>query len=204
MLRIGLIGPSEEEPALLREAAEFLLGDAAVEQAVYLGAPATLHGLVRAWGEQVTRGVGNEERFLEHAAALALTDRDGQALAALLERDLERERLDRLGALPALPARRVELFDDKVVLLVHDKATLDQEDIANAFVIGYGKSKQAAVHRFGPRTFCTPGPLKSGRVMVLEREAEGHLAIGQFDPHTGAPLARDVIQVRRARVVVNP
>ncbi|MET0282879.1 MAG: hypothetical protein ABW352_00355 [Polyangiales bacterium] len=203
-MRIGLIGPSEEDPALLREAAEFLLGDAGVEHAVYLGTRATLSKVVDAWGEQVTRGFASEERFLEHAAALALSDGEGQALSALLERDRERKRLDSLSCLPAPPGRTVELFDDKLVLLVHDKASLDQEDIANAFVVVYGKSKQAAVHRFGPRTFCTPGPLKAGRVMVLEREPEGHLAIGQFDPHTGEPRGRDVIQVRRARLVVNP
>jgi hypothetical protein len=201
-MRIGLIGPSEEDPALLREAAEFLLGDAGVEKAVYLGAQATLRKLVDAWSEQVTRGVASEERFLEHAAALALSDREGHALASLLERDRERQRLDMLSGVPNAPGRSVELFDDKLVLLVQDKASLDQEDIANAFVVVYGKSKQAAVHRFGPRTFCTPGPLKAGRVMVLEREPEGHLAIGQFDPRTGEPRGRDVIQVRRARLVV--
>ncbi len=204
MMRIGLIGPSDEDPALLREAAEFLLGDAGAEHAVYLGAQATLRKTVEAWGEQVTRGVASEERFLEQAASLALSDREGQALAALLDRDHERRRLDSLACLPAAPGRMVELFDDKVLLLVHDKASLDQEDIANAFVIVYGKSKQAAVHRFGPRTFCTPGPLKAGRVMVLEREPEGHLAIVQYDPRTGEPRGRDVIQVRRARLVVNP
>jgi hypothetical protein len=200
-MRIGLIGPSEEDPALLREASEFLLGDAGVEHAVYLGAEATLRKLVEAWGEQVTRGMASEERFLEHAASLALSDREGHALASLLERDRERQRLDSLSCLPTSPGRTIELFDDKVVLLVHDKAALDQEDIANAFVIVYGKSKQAAVHRFGPRTFCTPGPLKGGRVMVLEREPEG-LAISQFDPRTGEPRGRDVVQAKRARLVV--
>jgi hypothetical protein len=203
-MRIGLIGPTEEDPALLREAAEFLLGDAGVEKALYLGLEATLRKVVQAWGEQVMRGSASEDRFLEQAAALALSDRDGQALSSLLERDRERQRLDSLASLAAPPARTVELFDDKLVLFVHDKASLDQEDIANAFVVVYGKSKQAAVHRFGPRTFCTPGPLKAGRVMVLDREPEGHLAIGQFDPHTGEPRGRDVVQVRRARLVVAP
>jgi hypothetical protein len=202
-MRIGLIGPSEEDPALLREAAEFLLGDAGVEQALYLGFEATLRKVTEAWSEQVMRGVASEDRFLEQAAALALSDREGQALGALIERDHERSRLDALHCLPPPPARGVELFDDKVVLFVHDKASLDQEDIANAFVIVYGRSKQAAVHRFGPRTFCTPGPLKQGCVMVLEREPEGHLAIGQFDPRTGEPRGRDVVQVRRARLVVS-
>ena len=203
-MRIGLIGPSEEDPALLREAAEFLLGDAGVEQAIYLGREDAMRPVIAAWSEQVMRGEASEDRFLEQAAALALNDPGGQGLTALLARDRERKRLDALHCLPAPPAKAVELFDDKVVLFVHDKGTLDQEDIANAFLIAYGRSKAAAVHRFGPRTFCTPGPLKQGRVMVLEREQEGHLAINQFDPRTGEPRGRDVLQVRRARVVVTP
>jgi hypothetical protein len=203
-MRIGLIGPTEDDPALLREAAEFLLGDAGVEQVLYLGLEDTLREVVAAWGEQVMRGIASEERFLEQAASLALSDGEGKGLAALLERDRERKRLESLHGLPTPQQRAVELLDDKVVLFVHDKASLDQEDIANAFVIVYGRSKQPAVHHFGPRTFCTPGPLRQGRVMVLEREPEGHLAIAQFDPRTGEPRGRDVVQVRRARLVVTP
>jgi len=41
--------------------------------------------------------------------------------------------------LPPPPARAIEMIDDRVVLLVHDKAVLDEEDIANAHLIVYGK-----------------------------------------------------------------
>ena len=202
-MRLGLVGPADGDSALLREAAEFLLGDCGVEQAVYLGSEHTLRGVVESWANQVVQGVATEGRFLDEALEAALRA-DGATIDALLERDRELRRLAALRCLPAHPARAVELVDDKVVLFVHDKALLDPEDIANAFLIVYGRSKQPALHRFGPRTFFTPGPLKHGRVALIEREGEGNLAIAQFDPRTGEPRGRDVLQVRRARVVVTP
>lgn len=202
-MRIGLIGPAEDEPTLLREAAEFLLNQVEVDQVVYLGAPATLRRVTEAWAQQVMQGPATFERFLDEAAKLALSA-DSQALDGLLARERERERLRALRGLPLPPARTVELFDDKVVLLVHDKAMLDQEDIANALLIVYGRSKQVGFHRFGPRAFFTPGPLKHGRVAVLEPETDGQLAIAQFDPRTSAPLGREIVQARRGRVVVAP
>jgi hypothetical protein len=202
-MRIGLVGPSEEDPKLLREAGEFLLGDCGVEQAIYLGSSTTLEGVLEGWSREVMQGAATEAHFLEQAVELAL-GAEPRAIDALLARDRERRRLSALRCVPASPARAVELFDDKVVLLVHDKALLDQEDIANAFLIVYGRSKQSALHRFGPRTFFTPGPLRLGRVAVLEREPDGHLAIALFDPRTGEPRGRETVHVRRSRLVVTP
>lgn len=202
-MRIGLVGPADGDGALLREAAEFLLGDCGVDQALYLGSEQTLRGVMDSWASQVVQGVASEARFLDEALELALGGAPAH-IDALLARDSELRRLSALRCLPPAPARAIELVDDKVVLLVHDKATLDQDDIANAFLIVYGRSKQSALHRFGPRAFFTPGPLKLGRVALLEREGESHLAIAQFNPHTGEPHGRDVLQGRRARVVVTP
>jgi hypothetical protein len=202
-MRIGLVGPSEEDPALLREAGEFLLGDCAVEQAFYLGTEPTLQAVVEAWGAEVMQGAPTEQRFLDQALELAL-GQDSASIRSLLARDRERARLSALSCVPAPPGRQIELFDDKVVLFVHDKAQLDQEDIANAFLIVYGRSKQVAQHRFGPRTFFTPGPLKLGRVAVLERAPDGQLAIAQFDPRTGEPRGRELVHLRRSRLVVTP
>jgi hypothetical protein len=202
-MRVGLVGPADGDSVLLREAAEFLLGDCGVEQAVYLGSEQTLRGVVESWAAQVVQGVATEGHFLDEALQLALSGPPG-AIDGLLSRDRELRRLSALRCLPAHPARAVELVDDKVVLFVHDKASLDPEEIANAFLIVYGRSKQSALHRFGPRTFFTPGPLKAGRVALIERESEGQLAIAQFNPRTGEPQGRDLLTVRRARVVVTP
>ena len=202
-MRIGLVGPSEEDPALLREASEFLLGDCGADQVVYLGLEATVRSLIEAWGQQIMQGAPSEERFLEEAAELAL-GRESGAIDALLARDRELQRLGAVRCLPPPRGRAVELFEDKVVLFVHDKAMLDQEDIANAFLIVYGRSRQAALHRFGPRAFFTPGPLKLGCVALVERDDDGSLVLAQFDPRTGEPRGRDIVHVRRTRLVVTP
>ena len=96
----------------------------------------------------------------------------------------------------------VEVCDEKVVLFVHDKAHLDEEDIANAFLVVYGRSKALALNRFGPRSFFTPGPLSGKRVAVLEREPDGTLALAMFNPETGEPAGHETLVTRRSRVVV--
>jgi hypothetical protein len=200
-MRIGLLGPAEGNLALLREAGEFLLGDCGVDQAIYLGADEAVRAVVDGWADQVMGGSASEEAFLEEALALAL-DGDASSIQALLTRDRDVRRLSALRCLPPPPARAVEVFDDKVVLFVHEKSLLDEEDIANAFLVVYGRSKACALHRFGPRTFFTPGPLKAGRIAVIEREPDGNLAIAQFNPHTGEPVGRDTLLTRHSRLVV--
>jgi hypothetical protein len=200
-MRIGLLGPSEDNPSLLREAAEFLLRDCGVDQAVYLGADELAAQVVERWAEQVMGGSATEDAFLREAVRLACSG-TAEAIQALLQRDDEVRRLNAVRCLPPPPARAVEVLDDKVVLFVHEKSLLDEEDIANAFLVVYGRSKSSALNRFGPRSFFTPGPLRSGRVAVLERESDGSLAIAQFNPQTGEPVARDVLHGSHARLVV--
>lgn len=202
-MRIGLIGPAEDDPALVREAAEFLLGDCGADHAIYLGTSDTLGQAVDAWTRELTRGTASAREFLDEALELALSG-SPRSLRELLERDRQLKRLEALRAVPSAPARAIELFDDKVVLFVHDKAQLEPEDIANAFLIVYGRSKNVAMHRFGPRTFFTPGPLKHGSVALIEREADGNIAIAQFDPRTGEPRGRELVPIRRSRLVVTP
>lgn len=200
-MRIGLIGPSDGNAALLREAAEFLLGDCEVDEAVYLGSDDTASIVVDGWAQEVMAGPANEEAFLAEAADLAIRGQ-ASAIEALLKRDHELRRLSALRCLPPAPARAVEVFDDKVVLFIHDKSLLDEDDIANAFLVVYGRSKQSAINRFGPRTFFTPGPLNRGRVALIEREPDGSLALAMFDPTTGEPSGRETLVARSPRFVV--
>jgi len=202
-MRIGLLGPAEGEPAQLREASEFLLGTAGVDQAIYLGAQDTLRAMVDAWACEVMQGPAGWDHFLDRAAALAL-GASSRELDALLAQQRKLERLGALRSLPPPPARAVELFDDKVVLFVHDKAQLDPEDIENALLIVYGRGKQSAMHRFGPRAFFTPGPVAKGCVAILEPTPDGQLAIAQFDPRTSEPRGRELLSGRKPRVVVAP
>jgi len=202
-MRIGLLGPADGNLTLLREASEFLLRDYGVDQTVYLGpSDGAVEQVVERWSREVMgRDGSSEDAFLSQAAQLALTG-DSQSIRTLLARDDEVRRLSTLRCLPPPPARAVEVFDDKVVLFVHEKSLLDEEDIANAFLVVYGRSKACALNRFGPRTFFTPGPLKAGRIAVIEPESEGSLAIAQFNPQTGEPAGRDVLLSRQARLVI--
>jgi len=85
---------------------------------------------------------------------------------------------------------------------VHDKGQLDAEDIANAFLVVYGRSKTVALNHFGPRTFFSPGPLKAGQVAIIERQRDGNLAIAQLNPETGESLGRTTLQTRLTKMVV--
>jgi predicted phosphodiesterase len=60
-----------------------------------------------------------------------------------------------------VPRRQVDLIEGKICCLVHDKADLDRDDIANAEVIFHGNSAHAGLVQIGPRTFVTPGPLRA-------------------------------------------
>src|SRR5262249_6252083 len=62
-----------------------------------------------------------------------------------------------LAALPPPPSRAVEMLDDRIVLMVYDKAVLDEEDVANATAIVWGNAQEAQLRPIGPRGFVTPG-----------------------------------------------
>jgi predicted phosphodiesterase len=61
----------------------------------------------------------------------------------------------------AVPRKQVDLVEGLICCLVHDKADLDRDDIANASVIFHGNSGRAGLVQIGPRTFVTPGHLRS-------------------------------------------
>jgi hypothetical protein len=172
-VRIGFLGPCDDE-ALLREATTFLLGTLEVDQAVYLGDAAFLERVTTRWASEL--GVGTSDAFLARARDAALSG-TAEAIEQLLREDALTARVMQVRKLPPAPARAVELVDDRVVLIVHDKAVLDEEDIANASLIVYGQAKEANVRRFGKRSFFTPGPLAERRVGVVEATDDGVFAI---------------------------
>jgi len=52
-----------------------------------------------------------------------------------------------------------EMVGSLICCLVHDKADLSRDDIANATVLFHGNAAQAALVQIGPRSFVTPGAL---------------------------------------------
>ncbi len=61
----------------------------------------------------------------------------------------------------AVPRKHVDLVEGRICCLVHDKAELDRDDIANATVIFHGNSPEPALVQIGPRLFVTPGHLRA-------------------------------------------
>jgi hypothetical protein len=199
-MRIGLVGPAKGDRLALREALEFVLGDVEVDQAIYLGNDEeTVDETLRAWAGELLDGAPSAA-FLDRAVDLAL-EGTPEAIEDLLAADASVRRLARVRQLPPAPARAVEMLADRIILAVHDKSVLDEEDIANAQLIVYGRSKKAELRRFGPRYFLTPGPLADHRVAVLELESDGQVSIALFET-SGLPVWRETMARRTSKVQV--
>ena len=196
-MRIGLLGPTDDEEAL-REATSFLLGDAEAEQVIFLGDAAFLEGAIARWA--VDLGLGGDTSFLDRALAAALSE-NTRALDEFLTADLYARRLLDVRRLPDSPARAVEFLDDRIVLFVRDKSVLDEEDIANANLIVYASASESQLHKFGRRAFFSPGPLSAGRVGVIESSEEG-FSVAVYDV-SGMPILRESLANAVTKVMVS-
>ncbi|MEI8258647.1 MAG: hypothetical protein WCJ30_23485 [Deltaproteobacteria bacterium] len=154
-MRLGFIGPCRGDLTSLRALAERLLFDLDVQRVVYLGADDALDKAARGWPERFG-AAPTEAAFLAEAAALAPAGAP-EAIEALLDRDRKLQRLGDLAALPPPPSRAIEMFDDRVVLMVFDKGVLDEDDVANATAIVWGNSQEPVLKPIGPRIFFSPG-----------------------------------------------
>lgn len=195
-MKIGVIGPADD-PRAFRDAASFLLLDAGADQIVFLGEGRFLDGVVDGWAAELGRD--GEDAFLLEAARVAI-DGSVEQIHALLSRDDVAAKLGAIRKLPPPPARAIELVDDRIVLFVHDKGVLDEEDIANASVIVYGKSDESVVKKFGKRAFASPGPLARGHVLVIEPGGEG-LTLSVYDV-AGTPILREALGATQSKLSV--
>jgi hypothetical protein len=195
-MRIGLLGPGEDE-ALFREAARFLLQESEVDQVVYLGDATFLEAVTSRWVTELD--VASEDAFLRGALDVAMSG-TAEEVEGLLARDVLTARLTQIRKLPPPPARAIELIDDRVVVFVHDKAVLDEEDIANAAVVVYGRANEAGVRRFGKRLFVTPGPLGGRRVGFIEDDDAG--AFVSLVDLTGRAVFREALTTGSTKMTV--
>ncbi len=193
---IGWIGPTEDSGAL-RHACQLLL-DSGVDQVIYLGQGAQLQALTQQWAVELG---GANQPFLSRVVDVA--ERGSPAeIAQLLQSDLALRSLTRLRTLPPPPTRAIEMLSGRIVMAVHDKKVLDEEDIANASIIVFGESTAWLFKRFGPRYFLTPGPLKAGRIAVLEDDGDSHVALVALDANSGEELERQVLHGASSRMTV--
>lgn len=200
-MRIGLLGPADGDLDALRDGVEFLLGDAEVDHVIYLGADEEAVRRVIHDAARETFGAEPDlDAFLDRAAELAPRGTAGE-LEALLGAEASLRRLSAIRTLPPSPARAVEMLSDRILLAVHDKSVLDEEDIANAALIVYGNAKEAEIRRFGARYFLTPGPAPEGRVALVEVEEDGGVSIALYET-SGLPVWREKMARRTGKMSV--
>ena len=195
-MRIGVIGPCGKTQDELRRAIELFLADPEIKQIIYLGADGAAEAVV----SEFSRGQLDENEFLTRGAELACHGAP-EDIELLLCQEAAAQGLSRVRRLPDPPARAIEMLEKWIVLAVHDKAILDEDDVANAHVIVYGKAADADFKRFGPRSFLTPGPVAKGRVGRISLRPDGGLDVALLDLD-GQHVLRESMAPTLAKMVV--
>jgi hypothetical protein len=176
-VRLGLLGPAGSDLAAVARAAEFLLNGAGVNRAIYLASDGVLEDTVALWAESLVGPDPSDEKVWDRAFALAAEGSPAQ-IDTFLRGERARLRLKSLESLSTLELRSVEMFGDRVAILVHDKALLDEEDIFSATFLIYGKSDGPLAKKIGSRWFLTPGPIgcPGGGSIVLDDSGDDVVA----------------------------
>ncbi len=172
-MRLGLLGPANGDLAALAAAAEFLLNAVRVTRAIYLGADDALEETVQLWAESLVGADASDGGVWARAFEVAAAG-TAEQIDAFLRAERGRLRLRALERLPPEELRSVEMFGDRVAVLIHDKALLDEEDIFSASFLIYGRGDAPLIKKIGPRWFLTPGPVADpgGGAMVLDDSGE--------------------------------
>lgn len=197
MTRVGFIGPVAGDRDLFARRLEHLVSREGCDLVHYLGDCDALDEIAAS-----LRGVlGLDDSEGIDGMARALAERGH---ADEIERFLDaREALSLLAlcrAVPKPPARTIEMLEDRIALLVHDKAILDEEDIANADVVIYGRATAPLLKKIGPRVFFTPGPAGSGYGLASVEEGES-LRLVCYDADARV-IAEELLAPRSARFSV--
>ena len=201
-MRLGLIGPSNGDLAALARTAEFLLNGARVTRAIYLGDDDALEETVGLWAESLVGPDPSDEGVWERAFEVAATG-NVERIDAFLRGERARLRLKSLERLSPEELRTVEMFGDRVAILIHDKALLDEEDIFSATFLIYGKSDSPLVKKIGPRWFLTPGPVGApGSGAIVLDDTVDPIAATVYDSEGRAVLTEPLPTGRAAKVSV--
>ena len=197
-MRLGFIGPAGPDSMALERAAMLLIVDFEVDRVIYLAEDDGLRDFVDRHDTEAT-GSAIEQDVAEAAATGSPAD-----LEAVLRRLRGARYLSKLRVAPRSPTRAMEMLDDRIVLIVRQKASIGEDDVANANLVVYGDANELMFKRFGPRCFFSPGPLSAGHVGVLDEHSEaGGVALTAVDL-SGEIWWTETIQGRGAKVMVAP
>jgi hypothetical protein len=200
-MRLGILGPAHGELPALARAAQHLLDEERAERVLYLSDDDALDVVVANWARDLVRADPSEAVLYERAAArCALAPPD--QIDAFVAHERARLRLKVFSSLPSSPRRTIEILDSRVVLFVYDKATLDEEDIAAASVLVFGKSPTPLIKKVGARLFLSPGPIQApdGGRAVLD-DSSGGMQIRILDA-SGRVTAEEVVGARGSKMRV--
>jgi hypothetical protein len=190
-MRLGLLGPAVGREDSLERAMRFLQLEIDAHRVVYLDVDDALDRVVRRWAEALV-GPDPGEAAIFARAAEHCVEASPEQIDRFIFAEQERRRLQVFESLPGDDSRAIELLHGRVVVMIYDKALLDEEDIVSASVLAFGKSREPLVKHVGSRWFLSPGTLEHFGVMVLEDLDDGiHLI--QYDS-----LCREV---RRERLI---
>ena len=173
-MRLGILGAAQDDLIGLARAAQYLLDEAHVEKVIYLGDDQALDRVVVSWARELV-GPNPSGEALFKRAAVRCAGAGPAEIDHFVESERARLRLGIFTSLPSGQSRSIEILDGRVVLFVYDKAMLDEEDIAAAQVLVFGKAREPLIKRVGARVFVTPGPIGTpeGGAALLDDGAEG-------------------------------
>jgi hypothetical protein len=195
-MRLGLLGPANGDLVGLARCAEFLLKDARVARVIYLGADIALEDMVALWAESLVGPNPSDEGVWKRALVAAAGGSPDQ-IDAFVRAERARLRLKSLERLPPEELRTVEMFGDRVAVLIHDKALLDEEDIFSATFLVYGRSDGPLVKQIGPRWFLAPGPIGCPGGGAAALDDDGDDVIATLYDADGRPSLTETLTVRR-------
>lgn len=172
-MRLALFGPAEGHTEALEAAARFAL-QLGVDRAVYLGVDGALDAVIRDWASRLV-GDNPSEAGVWSRAVRACARATPADIDRYIAKERERASLRVFESLPDAETRAVEMLGGALVVMIHDKAELNEEDMLPARVLLFGKSKAAVVKQVGQRWFLSPGSFDEAGLMVLDDADEGIL-----------------------------
>ncbi len=196
-MRVGILGPASGDLDALARAARVLRDVASVDRVLYVGDDDALDRVVEQMARELVGG-DPAASSLYLRAAERCADATPDAIDEFVAREEQREAL-RMFAAVRPGSRTIEILDGRVVLFVHDKATLDEEDIVAASILVFGRSDAPLLRRVGTRVFVAPG---AAGAAVLD-DGDGGVRIELVSAQDGAVVATDHIgQNRGSKIVV--